>query len=75
MDSETKGVVWFSLRLFLFRAFLFVVSMGKNCIYVKIKCNKRNNNVSFIGEQRDNVNKAKPPPTFSCFCRNLKSKI
>ncbi len=26
------------------------------------------------GKQRDNVNKAKPPPTFSCWCRNLKSR-
>ncbi len=25
-------------------------------------------------KQRDNVDKAKPPPTFSCCCRNLKSK-
>ncbi len=59
MDSETKAAVWFSPRLFLFRAFLIVVSMGKKFIYVKIKCNKRNINVSFKGEQRG---------------RNLKSK-
>ncbi len=34
----------------------------------------RNNNATFIGKQRDNVNKAKPPPSFSCCCRNLKSE-
>ncbi len=38
--------------------------------------NKRKNNASFKGKQRDNVNKAKPPCTctFSCCCRNLKFK-
>jgi hypothetical protein len=35
---------------------------------------KRKENDTFKGKQRDNVNKAKPLPTFSCYCRNLKSK-
>jgi hypothetical protein len=26
-----------------------------------MKCNKRKNNATFKGKQRDNVNKAKPP--------------
>jgi hypothetical protein len=34
----------------------------------------RRNNAIFKGKQKDNVNKAKPSPTFSCCCRNLKSK-
>jgi len=53
--SETKGVVWFFVRFSFFRAFLFVFSMGKKCIYVKIKYNKRNKNATFKGEQRDKV--------------------
>jgi hypothetical protein len=32
--SETIGVVWFSVRLPFFDAFLFVVSIGKRCIYI-----------------------------------------
>jgi hypothetical protein len=35
---------------------------------------KRKNNATFKGKQRDKINKAKPPPTFSCCCRNLESK-
>jgi hypothetical protein len=34
--------------------------MGKRCIYISIKSNKRKNNATFKGKQRDNVNKAKP---------------
>jgi hypothetical protein len=45
--SETKGVVWFSVRFSTFGAFLNVASMGKKCIYIKIKCNKRKNGVTF----------------------------
>ncbi len=41
--------------------FLIVVSMGKIC-------NTRKNNVSFK-EKYSIVNKAKPPPIFSCCCR------
>ncbi len=36
--------------------------------------NKRAKNATFKGKQRDNANKAKLPRTFSCFCRNPKSK-
>ncbi len=58
-----------------FNAFLIIVFMGIRCIYIKIKCNKRKYNaVTFKGKQRDNVNRAKPPHTFSCCCRNFKSK-
>ncbi len=32
--------------------------------------NKRKNNVTFKDRQRYNVCKAKPPPAFSCWCRN-----
>ncbi len=34
----------------------------------------RKNNASFKGKQIDNVSKSKPPPDFSCWCKNLKSK-
>jgi hypothetical protein len=52
-----------------FDAFIIVVSMGKRCFNIKIKCNKRKTNVTFKGDKRDNVNKAKSlpsPTTFSC---------
>ncbi len=39
-----------------------------------MKSNNRENNAFFNVKQRDHVNKANPPPTFSCWCRNLKSK-
>jgi hypothetical protein len=42
--------------------------MGIRRIYIKIKSNKRKNNATFKGKQRDNVNKAKPSPTFRCWC-------
>ncbi len=45
--SETKGVVWFSVRFTTFGAFLNVAFMGKKCIFIKIKCNKRKNSVTF----------------------------
>ncbi len=32
------------------------------------------NNATLKGKQRDNVNNAKPPSSFCCWCRNLKSK-
>jgi hypothetical protein len=38
--SETKGVVWFSVRFFTFGALLHVASIGK-------KCTKRKNSVTF----------------------------
>ncbi len=34
----------------------------------------RKNNATLKGKQRDNVNNVKPPPSFCCWCRNLKSK-
>jgi hypothetical protein len=34
----------------------------------------RRNNATVKGNQRDHVKNAKPPPTFSYWCRNLKSK-
>jgi hypothetical protein len=45
-----------------FGIFYIVASVGKRCIYIFIKCNKRKNNATFKGKQRDNVDKAKPPP-------------
>ncbi len=42
--------------------------------YIKKQKNKRRNNATFKGKQRENVNKAKPPPIFSCWCRHLKSQ-
>jgi hypothetical protein len=42
---------------------------------LSIKSNKRKNNTCFKGKQKDNVNKAKPPLTFSCCCCiNLRTK-
>ncbi len=61
MDFCNHTAVWFSISFPPFCAFLIVVSMGKRCIYMLIKCNKRRN-------------KPKPPPTFSWCCRNLQSK-
>jgi hypothetical protein len=43
-------------------------------LYMQINCNKRRNNASFTVKRKDNVNKVKTPPTFSCCYRNLKSK-
>ncbi len=34
----------------------------------------RKNNATFKGKQIDNVSKSTPPPNFSCWCKNLKSK-
>jgi hypothetical protein len=33
--------------------------------FIEIKCSKRKNNATIKGKQRDNVNKAKAPSTFS----------
>ncbi len=41
-----------------FASFLISVSMGKVCI----TSNKRENNATFKGKRRDNVNKSNPPP-------------
>jgi hypothetical protein len=57
-----------------FDAFLIIVAMGKRCIYIYKNYSKRKNNATFKGKQRDNINEAMPPPTFSGCCRNLKSK-
>ncbi len=56
-----------------FFAFLIIVSMGEIFIFIKIKSNKRRNNTTFKGKQRDN---AKPSPhlLFSRWCINLKYK-
>jgi hypothetical protein len=51
-----------------FDTFLLVVSIRKRCIHIKIRCNKRKTNATIKGKQRDNVNKGKPPFTFSCCC-------
>ncbi len=42
-------------------------------LYINKEIKTRNNNATFKGEQRDNVNKAKPPRTFSCCCRKISS--
>jgi hypothetical protein len=47
--------------------------MGKICIYIKIQCNKRKNSYTFNGEQRENVNKAKPPGLFSAVTVEISS--
>jgi hypothetical protein len=74
--SETIRVVWYGFLSGFppFNAFIIVVSIGKRYIYILIKCNKTTINATFKGKQRDNVEKTKSPPTFSCVCRNLKSK-
>jgi hypothetical protein len=72
--NHRGGMVFFQDFFPPFDAFLILVSMGKRCIYMLIKCDKRKKNATFEGKQRDNVDKAKPPSTFSCFCRNFKSK-
>ncbi len=61
--SDSIGILW-----------LFLFLYGNDVIYIKIQWNKIKNNDTFKGKQRHNVIKAKPPPTFSCCCRNLKSK-
>ncbi len=62
--SETIGVVWFSVSFSPLLCIFNYCFYGKSFIYIKIKRNKRRNNTTFNGKQRDNVNKAQPPPTF-----------
>jgi hypothetical protein len=50
----------------------FVIRYGEKMYLYVIKSNGRKNNAVFKG--RYNVNKAKVPSTFSCWCRTLKSK-
>ncbi len=45
-------------------AFNIIFPMEKRCIFIKIKCDKKKNNATFKGMQRDNVYKAKHPLTF-----------
>ncbi len=51
--SETIGVVLFSVRFSSFGAFKIIGSMGKDVFM----SNKRKNNATFKGKQRDKENK------------------
>ncbi len=59
--KPTIGVVWFSARFSSFQCISNFRFYGEK-------------NATFKGKQRDIVNKAKPPPPFSCLCRTFKCK-
>ncbi len=66
--SETIGVVWFSVKFSYFNVFLILFLWGKD-VFISEKRVRRERTMLL-----SKVNKAKPPPTFICCCRNLKSK-